>query len=223
MKLTDRVGEDVIEYRGREIRLSLFFDRVLRAFDLLKDPYFTEAEKIEILLHMLVENYDAVADLSVHEKITIVNVIFERFINDGEKSSGGKPVFDFDRDAEYIYASFMHDYGIDLYEAHGKLHWKKFKALLAGLSEESMLKRVIAIRTMDIPSPNKYNAEERRRLIELKRAFSLDSTKTVEDIDRKFDDLAAMMRALAKGGKSGGHSNRRTKNRNSRHHRQTGV
>lgn len=60
MKLTDRIGEDVIEYKGREIRLSLFFDRVLRAFELLNDPYFTEAEKVEILLHMLVENYDAV-------------------------------------------------------------------------------------------------------------------------------------------------------------------
>src|SRR5690606_32954441 len=135
MKLTDRL-DDVIEYKGREIRLSLYFDVVLRAFELLKDEYFTEVEKIDILLQMFVE------------KNALVNIIFDQFIADGSiHGSNEKPPFDFEKDAEYIYASFMYDYGIDLFEVQGKLHWKKFKALLAGLSDESKLMKVIGYRT----------------------------------------------------------------------------
>ena len=221
MKLTDRIGEDVIEYKGREIRLSLFFDRVLRAFELLNDPYFTEAEKVEILLHMLVENYDAVADLDIEEKLLIVNTIFDRFVAEDAGPGGDeKPPYDLEKDAEYIYASFLYDYGIDLFEQQGRLHWKKFKALLAGLSDESIFKRVVAIRTTPLPPPNKYNQEERRRLMELKQAFSLDRAETVEEIDRKFDELALMMKSWAKGGKANGNSHRRAKAGNPRRDRE---
>src|SRR5690554_3996127 len=219
MKLTDRIGEDVIEYKGREIHLSLFFDRVLRAFELLNDPYFTEAEKVEILLHMLVENYDAVADLSPQEKLSVVNTIFDRFIIEDAEQGSEKPSYDLEKDAEYIYASFMHDYGIDLFEQQGKLHWRKFKALLVGLSDDSMFKRVVAIRTMDVSPLTKYNQKERQQIIEMKRAFSLDRIETVEEIDWRFDELALMMKSWAKGGKANGDSHRRAKAGNPRRDR----
>lgn len=195
MKLTDRL-DDVIEYKGREIRLGLYFDVVLRAFELLKDEYFTEVEKIDILLQMFVENPESLAGLNIFEKNALVNIIFDQFIADGSiHGSNEKPPFDFEKDAEYIYASFMYDYGIDLFEVQGKLHWKKFKALLAGLSDESKLMKVIGYRTMEIPAPNKYNAKERQRLIELKRYYSLDrEPQTVDEIDRKFENLANMLK-----------------------------
>lgn len=219
MKLTDRIGEDIIEYKGREIRLRLYFDTVLRAFELLKDPHFTDAEKLEILLHMLVENYDVVADLNPQEKLSVVNTIFDRFITEGGEQGSEKPPYDLEKDAEYIYASFMHDYGIDLFEQQGKLHWRKFKALLVGLSDDSMFKRVVAIRTMDVPPPTKYNQKERQQIIEMKRAFSLDRIETVEEIDRRFDELALMMKSWAKGGKANGDSHRRAKTGNPRRDR----
>jgi len=214
MKLTDRFDEDVIEYKGREIRLNLSFDVVLRSFELVKDPHFTDAEKIELLIHMFVANPETVVDLGPQEKGLIVKAIFDHFINDGDEPNGEKPLYDLEKDAEYIFASFMYDYGIDLIEAQGKLHWKKFKALLVGLSDDSMFKRVIAIRAAEIPPPNRYNQKERRQLIELKRAFSLDQVETVEDIDRRFDELAVIMENWAKGGNKHGNPNRREKSGN---------
>ena len=195
MKLTDRL-DDVIEYKGREIKLGLYFDVVLRSFELLKDEYFTEVEKIDILLQMFVKNPESLAGLNIFEKNALVNIIFDQFIADGSiRGSNEKPPFDFEKDAEYIYASFMYDYGIDLFEVQGKLHWKKFKALLAGLSDESKLMKVIGYRTMEIPPPNKYNAKERQRLIELKRYYSLEQQpQTVDEIDRKFENLANMLK-----------------------------
>jgi hypothetical protein len=206
MKLTDRFDDDVIEYKGRQIRLGLYFDVVLRAFELLHDEHFTTVEKIDILLHMFVENHEALADLSIFEKNMLVGIIFDRFINDktSKPRNTEKPLFDFEKDAEYIYASFLYDYGIDLFEQQGKMHWKKFKALLVGLSEDSKFMKVIGYRTMEIP--NKIPAKERQRLIELKRFYSLEQSQTVEDIDARFETLAAMMRPTTKktgGGPSG--------------------
>lgn len=196
MKLTDRFDDDVIVYKGREMRLGLYFDVVLRSLELLKDEHFAEDEKIDILLQMFVENPESLAGLNIFEKNALVNIIFEQFIADGSThESNEKPPFDFEKDAEYLYASFMYDYGIDLFEVQGKLHWKKFKALLSGLSDESKLMKVIGYRTMEIPPPNKYNAKERQRLIELKRFYSLDQDpQTVDEIDRKFENLANMLR-----------------------------
>ena len=199
MKLTDRL-DDVIEYKGREIKLGLYFDVVLRSFELLKDEYFTEVEKIDILLQMFVENPESLAGLNIFEKNALVNIIFDQFIADGSiRGSNEKPPFDFEKDAEYIYASFMYDYGIDLFEVQGKLHWKKFKALLAGLSDESKLMKVIGYRTMEIPPPNKYNRKERQRLIELKRFYSLDKeSQSVEELDAQLDAFAATIDAMLK-------------------------
>src|SRR5690606_20295394 len=118
-----------------------------------------------------------------------------------------------------LYASFIYDYGIDLLEQQGRLHWEKVKALLAGLSDESMFKRVVGIRRLEVPPPTKYNQKERRQIIELKRAFSADWAETVEEIDRKFDELAMMMKSWAKGGKANGDSHRRAKTGNSRRNR----
>src|SRR5690606_2299127 len=74
----------------------------------------------------------------------------------------------FKQDAPYIHASFMADYGIDLFEKQGKLHWEKFKSLLDGLSEESIFKRIIHIRTCELPS-GKGTSKQREHMKKLKK------------------------------------------------------
>ena len=88
-------------------------------------------------------------------------------------SEDDKKAFDLAQDAEFIYASFMHTYQIDLFEQQGKLHWKKFKALLNGLSEDSIFSRVVGIRTAELPS-GKGMQKERERLRKLKQKFALE-------------------------------------------------
>lgn len=59
----------------------------------------------------------------------------------GEES--GDIVLDYDKDASYIYAAFLEQYGIDLIETN--LHWYKFLALLHGL-HDTELNRIISAR-----------------------------------------------------------------------------
>lgn len=73
--------------------------------------------------------------------------------------------YDIRYDGDYIYSSFLQAYGIDLFDVQGKLHWKKFNALLSGLPEGTKLMEVIKIRKW---KPQKGDSaeykEEMRRL-----------------------------------------------------------
>lgn len=73
--------------------------------------------------------------------------------------------YDIRYDGDYIYASFLQAYGIDLFDVQGQLHWKKFNALLSGLPEGTKLMEVIKIRKW---KPQKGDSseykEEMRRL-----------------------------------------------------------
>ena len=130
---------------------------------------------------------DTLDEYEIHEKAEIFIELFKNSIGESKEkqlvdldgnpmpdiSEDDKKAFDLAQDAEYIYASFMHTYQIDLFEMQGKLHWKKFKALLNGLSEDSIFSRVVGIRTAELPT-GKGMAKERERLRKLKQKFALE-------------------------------------------------
>ena len=93
-------------------------------------------------------------------------------------------VLDYKQDSMYIYSSFMADYGIDLFEQQGKLHWWKFVSLLSGLSEKSKMREIMGIRSRPLPEPNKYNQKEIANLIELKQYYALDISQ--DERERNF-------------------------------------
>lgn len=203
MRLTDRF-DDSITIDGKDYALDLSFDNVLRIYELKDDDEIDDYTKIEYMFEMLVIGGESL-DLSIEQKSMIVEKIFDTFIlveskykdqqetQNAEESA--KKIWDINKDAELIYASFLYDYNIDLFEQQGKLHWKKFIALLNGLSEDSPFMQVIRIRTMEIPKPNKYNAKERETIRKLKRLYALEQEPS--GIDSAFDAVA---RRLGKGG-----------------------
>ena len=214
MKLTDSF-KDIITFEGQQIKVKLSFDVVLRAFELLEDDYFSDAEKWEMLAEMFVADPADIRGLRLSEKVTFANAVFDYLIAERTEkpaensdeiedySYSDEPYYDFTQDADYIYASFLFDYNIDLIEQQGKLHWKKFKALLNGLSEKTKFREVVNIRMRELPK----DKEERRRLEKLKRLYALKEKpqnearikKKVEELDRKMNDLAAALRN--KGGR----------------------
>ncbi|GGE47626.1 hypothetical protein GCM10011391_28010 [Pullulanibacillus camelliae] len=199
--LTDRL-EDEIEIEGEVYPLDLSFDVVLRFFDLMDDDIFFDTEKIDISFQMFVL---ADIDFDFETKYKVVQTIVETFIVDKEDSpssdsSGGdnKKLYDLKQDAEYIYASFMQEYGIDLIDMQGELRWEKFIALLGGLRDKTKFKEIIGIRGAKLPS-GKEMADERKRLRELKQIYALK-----KDQKTKEQELNDMFNILS-GGKKDGH------------------
>ncbi|MDF2950782.1 MAG: hypothetical protein K0S18_365 [Anaerocolumna sp.] len=169
---------DKIEKYGKVFRLNLAFDVVLEVQNLFKED-LTDIEKIQTAINILVINKRTLKGFTIQQKNDLLVDIFEEFINikPKRKSKDNKKVFDFEEDAEYIYSSFFMDYGIDLIEQQGRLHWRKFIALFQGLSDNTKIKEIMSIRGRDIPEPTKYNQKERQNLIELKSYYALDNVQ----------------------------------------------
>lgn len=87
--------------------------------------------------------------------------------------------YDIRYDGDYIYASFLQAYGIDLFDVQGELHWKKFNALLSGLPEGTKLMEVIKIRKW---KPQKGDSSEyKEEMRRLQKDYALPNEIIEED------------------------------------------
>ena len=84
----------------------------------------------------------------------------------------------------------MDQYGIDLIEQQGKLHWDKFKALLDGLGSETRFRRIVSIRQR---STDGLEGEELSALMEQQQYYRLTDGASVDAQTQRTD---AMLDAL---------------------------
>ena len=162
-KLTDKLVIDDEEYA-----LDLSFDTVLKMFEMMRDEDIPEYVKPHFAIRMLISPSlegetreekakafnDAFEDYSIEELSKVFKSVFEEHISLADVKNN-----------HVEYESFLQAYGIDLFDVQGKLHWKKFNALLSGLPEGTKFMEVIKIRKW---KPQKGDSaeykEEMRRL-----------------------------------------------------------
>jgi hypothetical protein len=109
-----------------------------------------------------------------------------------------EPDMDFEQDMDYIEASFMSDYNIDL--SNTGMHWWKFYNLMNGLSNSEMgnccvLNRVRNLRTFDTSQikdlKEKQKIEEAKQKVALKKKEK-PLTKEQEESIARFNKLAGI-------------------------------
>ena len=173
---------DEIEYKGKVYKLDLAFDNVLKLQKMLRDKNISPNNKVIIAIKML---FLEVPDIPIEELVELWRKVFEIAFEDDMKkekrdlkgnimpdADAKEPVLCLEQDAKHIYTSFMKDYGIDLFEQQGKLHWYKFKALLYDLSKDTKMQQIIEIRTSELPK-GKNNQKQRQKMIEAKNHYKL--------------------------------------------------
>lgn len=183
--------DNEVEINGTTYKIDLSFDNVLRLFDMLNDKDMSGVLQILTGIEMLL-NVCLLYDIETQEDIfyQVFKSTIGKDIEDSQPVDlEGNPMpsmnnkekknYDLKQDAEYIYASFFSDYGIDLIEQQGKLHWDKFKALLGGLTDGSKFLRVIEIRTAELPK-GKGTGKQKEQMKKLKRAYALKGDETDE-------------------------------------------
>lgn len=183
-KLTDKLVID-----DEEFPLNLSFDNVLRLFEMWRDEDVPEFVKPHFGIRILTG--ETLEDFTVEEMSEVFNEVFEEHIslstvedNHVEYDLAGNPMkttasngkqeqapYDIRYDGDYIYASFLQAYGIDLFDVQGELHWKKFNALLSGLPEGTKFMEVIKIRKW---KPQKGDsAEYKEEMRKLQKDYAL--------------------------------------------------
>jgi len=179
---------DTFEILDQKHDVNLSFDNILLLLELLNDNELDDESKIELGIEFLLGKP---LEMDIEQQYQIFTELFERFIQEEQQvrtdrlgnplpvQEESKPSYCFTHDAEYIYASFMQAYGIDLIEEQGKLHWVKFKALLDGLPDDTKFRQVIDIRMRKLPT-GKGTADERKSLLALKKAYALPGQEVDE-------------------------------------------
>ena len=182
-------------YKGYKIDLA--YDVVLKMYDALSDKDLSDQDKVSTAIDLLVRGKKP---HTVQKQVELWQGIYEQFLKPKPiKGKSQPPSFDFEQDADYIYAAFMQTYGIDLINERGRLDWRRFISLFQGLPEDTKIREIMDIRSKKLPAPTKYNQEERRSLIEAKRAFALDKS-TPENFQQGLADLYYVLKSRVKGG-----------------------
>jgi len=183
-KLTQAKERYVVEHKGVEIELNLYYNDVLKCFELIEDDTFEEIEKIVILFRILVREYEKYDSFDIYDRSSVVNKAFDIIKDDKKGNKSDEPEvepYNFTHDAERIYASYLAEYDIDLLEQQKKMSWLKFIALFNSLSEESPIMKAVSYRLMDIPKAKEASREERERIKKLKKIYELPSHKVARE------------------------------------------
>ncbi|EAG4161376.1 hypothetical protein CAV26_11345 [Listeria monocytogenes] len=196
LSLADGIN-DIYVYENEDYQLDLTFDNVLRVLELNGDTRLEDYFRVNLAIEVLFENKTPWSQLdednpyqSIQEKSLVLIDIFENYIVkddakgiqydiDGNKmpvaTGEGKEeqaCYSLTQDSDYIYASFLQDYNIDLIDVRGKLHWYKFRALFDSLRDDTAIKSIMNIRQTELPT-GKGSEKEREALIKLKNHYKL--------------------------------------------------
>ena len=104
-----------------------------------------------------------------------------------QENGGGGKVVDYIIDADYIYAAFLEQYGIDLISSD--MHWYKFQALFKGL-HETKLNEIIGYRLYEYTGGKKDDYV--RQMEKLRSAWELPMES--DENDEELKDFESKLR-----------------------------
>ena len=188
--ITDRLPETV-DLGGKKYPIKTDFKVWLRFHGIITDTNKSPAEKFTDAVLCCFDSQKCKKLPDSYEET--MSVLFSFFAGEPKEKKAVKSeekVFDFTQDSEYIFVSFLAEYGIDLSES--SMHWYKFLALLGGLSEDSQLKKAIAWRSVnlaDIDDPKKRSLYRKmKEFYSLKKSgnFALNENDFAEKLSKAF-------------------------------------
>ena len=118
----------------------------------IENTFFDESKSEERrLAEVLVLAYPVLPDNPV-EAVRKVLWFYSggRYSDCSDEKTKVIPLYNLEKDFEYVWTSFQSEYGIDISET--RLHWWKFMALLGGLGENCSFSRIIGYRSLDVSS-----------------------------------------------------------------------
>lgn len=114
-----------------------------------------------------------------------------RHTQDDGSETTHKQVYSFEHDADYIYAAYLAEYGIDLTEIED-LHWWKFRALFRALPDSCEFVKIMGYRSMKISS--KMSKEQRAFYRKMQAIHALPTSQKEREQSKRLVD------ALMNGG-----------------------
>ena len=165
------------EVDNKKYKINTDFRTAIECNRIAEDSTIGDYERVLAIIYKLFGD-EGINTFEHHEKLL---EIAKKYLSCGKEIETYKkeePDMDYIQDMDFIEASFMSDYNIEL--TNEEMHWWKFVNLMNGLSNSELgncciLNRIRNIRNMK-PSEIK-DAKEREKLIKLQKQFALKRNK----------------------------------------------
>lgn len=185
---------EYVKVNDRLYKIRTDFRYAIKCNTIATDKTIGDYERALAIIYTLFENgldepkdYDKLLELAI------------KYLGCGKEANSNdeEPDMDYNEDMDYIEASFMSDYHIDL--ANEKMHWWKFNNLMNGLSNSELgnccvLNRIRNLRTYD--TKDIKDAKERAKIEKAKQQVALkrykkenNLTKEQEESMRRLDEI----------------------------------
>ncbi|WP_407366376.1 Gp15 family bacteriophage protein [Limosilactobacillus oris] len=200
LSLSESLGNE-FEYDNKIYHINLAFDTVLRFYEMLDDERLEDAEKVATAFEMFFNQPVKDADFAVTAFEQISKYIsMKPYGNDDDEEDqqhvvrDPRRLYSFKQDAEAIFASFYDQYGMNLIQEQGKLHWDEFKALFQGLGPQTYFQRIIEIRTKDTKD---LEGEQLSKVIQAQQFYELDINKSQAAKEEQFANFGEILKNWA--------------------------
>lgn len=176
---------EYIEIKNERFKINTDFKVALACFEALEDEEINDIARMYAVISLLLgveKNGEVEIPQFDNEDLSKVIELLIKYLscnNNEENTTVNKKDMDFAQDKEYIYASFLTDYQIDL--ENTEMHWWKFCNLIKGLTDKCILNRVRDIRNTDLSEYKDPKTKE--KLIKAMESVRLKEKKTKEQQD----------------------------------------
>lgn len=171
------------EIDGELYKINTDYTYALQCFKIIDDNSISDVERAIAVVSVLFGQENEKGDIINIPKN--INVALEKaaiFLSCGKENKSitdAKKDMDFDYDKEFIYASFISDYKIDLENTN--MHFWKFCNLISGLTEDSILNRVRDLRNTNLSDYT--DPKTRSRIQEAMERVALPTEYDKEDLE----------------------------------------
>lgn len=192
----------VLSVDGAECPINADFRTVLRCYEIQNEEgELSKGELLKILL-MFYKKQKIFTEEHVNKMYWFFSCGREKEKKRFPRKIAGindKQPFDFEKDADLIYAGFMQQYGIDLQADN--MHWWKFMILLENLGSNTRLNKVMEYRTIDTNNKNLskrerefYKTMQRYYGLDIKVPEMSDRVKRIEEALLRGEDVSQLLK-----------------------------
>lgn len=187
---------EYIEVGEKKYKINTDFRIAIKCNKISTNENIGDYERALAIIYLLFGE-DALNDYENQERILELAITYLS-CNKKVENTNEEPDMDFEQDMDYIEASFMSDFHIDL--SNTEMHWWKFMKLMNGLSNSELgnccvLNNIRNLRNYDVSQIK--DDKERQKIIKAKQQVALKKnekkfTKEQEDAMDKFNKLAGL-------------------------------
>lgn len=179
---------EYVEIKGKKYKINTDFRFAIECNKIATDETICDTERALAIIYMLFGE-DGLNDSENYETLLKLAKKYLSCDKELDDNSNEKPDMDFIEDMDYIEASFMSDYHINL--ADEEMHWWKFFNLINGLSNSELgnccvLNRIRNLRNYD--TKNIKDLKQKQKIEKAKQEVALKKKNKENHLTKEQQD-----------------------------------